>query len=104
MTTAFFDRKIWDRKILLFIFLSPIFLSKVRSIDLPTFLDHHCFDCHDGDKKKGGFDLSALQLSFSSPENFALWVKLHDRIESGEMPPKKKELSRALVGVEFRVG
>ena len=91
MTTAFLDKKIGDRKILLFIFLSPIFLSKVRAIDLPTFFDQHCFDCHDGDKKKGNLDLTALQPSFSSPENFARWVKVHDRIESGEMPPKKKE-------------
>ena len=82
----------------------PIFLSKVPAVDLPTFFDQHCFDCHDGDEKKGSLDLTALQSSFSSPENFARWVKVHDRIESGEMPLKKKELSRALVGVEFRVG
>jgi len=47
------------------------------------FLDRHCFECHDGEAKKGGLDLN-------EPRTFATWVKLHDRVRDGEMPPKKK--------------
>ncbi len=59
---------------------------------VPTqFFVQHCYDCHDADEKKGGLDLAALNKDFTNPEAFARWVKVHDRIESGEMPPEKKE-------------
>jgi mono/diheme cytochrome c family protein len=55
-----------------------------------AFLDRHCADCHDADQKAGGLDLTALAPDYASPEAFARWVKVHDRIGSGEMPPPKK--------------
>ncbi len=55
-----------------------------------TFFTQQCLDCHDAATKKGDFDLAALKPDFASPENFARWVKVHDRIASGEMPPKKQ--------------
>ena len=55
-----------------------------------TFFKKHCTECHDADTKKGSLDLTSLPPATSSAENFARWVKIHDRIESGEMPPKKK--------------
>ncbi len=77
------------------------------------FLDAHCADCHDADEKKGGLDLTALKSQFTDAETFAMWLKVHDRIESGEMPPKQKarptagesaaflaELGGSLVGAE----
>ena len=54
------------------------------------FFDAHCYDCHDGTEKKGDLDLEALKPDFADAETFARWVKVFDRIESGEMPPKKK--------------
>ena len=56
-----------------------------------AFFEQHCPDCHDATEKKGGLDLTALKTDFPDAENFARWVKVHDLIESGEMPPKKKE-------------
>jgi hypothetical protein len=53
-----------------------------------VFFESHCTSCHDAKLKKGGLDLTALKLE---PDNFARWVKIHDRIESGEMPPSKKK-------------
>jgi len=55
-----------------------------------AFFDTHCIDCHDADTHKGNIDLTALKQNFSDAENFAKWVKIHDLIASGEMPPKKK--------------
>ena len=55
-----------------------------------SFFQKHCTECHDKDSKKGSLDLTSLPPATSSAENFARWVKVHDRIESGEMPPKKK--------------
>jgi hypothetical protein len=60
------------------------------SAETRPFLDKYCFDCHDSDSKKGGLNLEALKLELSDPENFAEWVKVNDRVENGQMPPKKK--------------
>lgn len=55
-----------------------------------AFFEQHCTDCHDAADKKGGLDLTALALRLNDRANFATWEKVHDRIASGEMPPKKK--------------
>lgn len=58
--------------------------------DFRLFIDKHCADCHDAEQKAGDLDLTALASDFAAPETFARWVKVHDRIASGEMPPPKK--------------
>lgn len=55
-----------------------------------TFFEQHCFGCHNENAPAAGLDLKSLKPEFSNAENFERWVKVHDRIESGEMPPKKK--------------
>ena len=55
-----------------------------------AFIEQHCADCHDASEKKGGFDITTLKPDFANAENFAQWVKVHDHVASGEMPPKKK--------------
>jgi hypothetical protein len=59
--------------------------------DAPGFFKSHCYDCHDSKTKEGGLDLSALELDLSNAENFARWVKIYDRVTTGEMPPKDVE-------------
>src|SRR5436190_11181182 len=54
------------------------------------FLEKHCFECHDTETKKGDLDLTALKIELANPTNFSKWVLVHDRVVSGEMPPKKK--------------
>ena len=54
------------------------------------FFKQHCFECHDKDTHEGNLDLASLKLDPANPENFARWVKIYDRIERGEMPPKKQ--------------
>ena len=55
----------------------------------PTvFLSAHCVECHNAELHEGGLNLTALKVELSDAENFAKWVKIHDRIASGEMPPK----------------
>lgn len=55
-----------------------------------AFLDQHCVECHDAEMKKGGLDLTALEPDFAAGKAFSTWVKVHDAIAKGEMPPKKK--------------
>lgn len=58
---------------------------------LAAFIDGNCLECHDTETKKGNLDLERLSADFSNPVVFAQWVKIHDRIESGEMPPPKQK-------------
>jgi hypothetical protein len=55
------------------------------------FIDRHCSSCHNDVDREGGLDLTSLQYTPSNPDNFAVWVKLHDRVQTGEMPPKEKK-------------
>ena len=55
----------------------------------PLF-DEHCYDCHGDGEHKGDFSLDKLPLDFSSPEKLRAWVGVLDKMESGEMPPKKE--------------
>ncbi len=59
--------------------------------DTAEYFKAHCISCHDGETKKGGLDLTALSFEPSRPDNFARWVRVHDRIESGEMPPRSRK-------------
>jgi hypothetical protein len=58
--------------------------------ELEHFVGKHCLECHDAETKKGDLDLTTLPLDLGSAEVFARWVKIHDRVSDGEMPPKKK--------------
>ena len=55
------------------------------------FIESLCYDCHDSESKKGNLDLTTLPFYPDDPKVFATWVKVHDRVRDGEMPPKKKE-------------
>ncbi len=56
-----------------------------------AFVEKYCIDCHDGDMKKGGLDLTALAFEPGEAKVFDTWVKVHDRVRDGEMPPRKKK-------------
>ena len=63
----------------------------MRNAQPSTFFENHCYSCHNAKANKGGLDLSALKADATTPDNFARWLKIHDRIEAGEMPPGKKK-------------
>jgi len=74
----------------LLLLLSSLVFSAFAGDATRVFLDAHCIECHDSDTHKGGLDLTALKTDRKDPAVFATWVKIHDRAESGEMPPKKE--------------
>ncbi|MFN0075577.1 MAG: DUF1592 domain-containing protein [Prosthecobacter sp.] len=73
---------------LLALLLAP--LAALHAADKAAFFEQHCYDCHDADEKKGDLDLTSLALKLDDRANFETWVKVHDAIANGEMPPKKK--------------
>ncbi|MCB1086154.1 MAG: DUF1592 domain-containing protein [Verrucomicrobiae bacterium] len=66
---------------------------------MPTVLgkaiERRCLECHDDPSAKGGLDLTALPFELREMENRSRWILIHDRIESGEMPPKSEDLPEA---------
>ena len=55
-----------------------------------TFLEKHCINCHDADTARAGFRMDSLSADFTAGNNAGLWKEVMDKINSGEMPPKKK--------------
>ena len=57
---------------------------------LNRVIENHCADCHDDFDAKGGLDLLSLEWDLENPHLTGKWVKVHDLLAAGEMPPKKK--------------
>ena len=76
---------------LLLLSLLALTASLSKAADSQPFLEQHCYDCHDAETKKGGLDLATLQTDFANPKVFAAWVRVHDRVAAGEMPPPKRQ-------------
>ncbi len=51
-----------------------------------------CLKCHDKDTHKGGLDLTALSFDLTDRSIREQWIRIHDRVEKGEMPPKASDL------------
>ena len=59
--------------------------------EISSFLGKYCYDCHDEDMQKGGVRLDNLSKDLSDPVALKSWVKVHDMVKKGEMPPAKKK-------------
>jgi hypothetical protein len=81
------------------ILLAPS-LPAVAAFETAAFVGKYCADCHDGETKKGGLDLTNLKYSPGDTGNFLRWVKVHDRLQVGEMPPKEKKNRPSAAEVE----
>jgi hypothetical protein len=53
------------------------------------FVSTHCLECHRGELAESGLDLSRVPFDLQAGQGRLLWVKIYDRIDSGEMPPDK---------------
>ena len=55
--------------------------------DAKSFLSEHCTACHNSADQAGKLNVESLRFEPSDPDNSARWIKIHDRVKSGEMPP-----------------
>lgn len=60
---------------------------------LASLLQQHCSQCHDKDAHSGGLDLTALPFDLQDRSIRDQWIRVHDRVEKGEMPPKGSGIS-----------
>src|SRR3954465_4888834 len=66
------------------------------------FIEKYCASCHDDVEAKAQPQVTSLAYEPDNPANFSLWVKIHDRVQAREMPPKKKKRPGAPVLEAFR--
>jgi mono/diheme cytochrome c family protein len=63
--------------------------TQLYAAHVRPFLESHCFECHGPDVAKAGMRLDTLPADFSAGDKARLWTKVLDRLDAGEMPPKK---------------
>jgi mono/diheme cytochrome c family protein len=63
----------------------PIYEKRVR-----PFIRTFCMDCHGEDNAKAGLRLDLLKPEVATPGQFAAWLKVHDKLAEGEMPPPRR--------------
>ncbi len=56
-----------------------------------AYLDKHCISCHGPEHQKGEFRIDTLSTKVGF-ENTPQWLEIMERINSGEMPPKKEKV------------
>jgi hypothetical protein len=59
-----------------------------------SLLRQACFGCHDKETSEGGLDLTALSFDLNNRAVRERWVRIHDRVEKGEMPPQADDLPK----------
>ena len=52
-----------------------------------SFLDSKCLACHGPSNPQAGLDLSAAAFDLTDRAGLERWVRIHDRVRAGEMPP-----------------
>src|SRR5580698_9131830 len=87
----FFMTRFAPLKILIFL---PLLSVLAHGAGLPeparAFVESHCMDCHDVDTARAGFRIDLLTDDFTAGNNAGLWKEVMDKLNAGEMPPKKK--------------
>lgn len=54
------------------------------------FFEAYCANCHNDVDKEAGLDLTNLKYDPTDRASHERWVRIHDRLAAGEMPPKEK--------------
>jgi len=56
-----------------------------------SFMQQHCTDCHGADTAEGGFRIDRLSNDLQDRQASQRWVKVLDKVKSGQMPPADAE-------------
>ena len=61
------------------------------SRDVAVLVKSNCHGCHNGTDAKAALNLEKLGSSLSDFSVATAWIRVHDKVASGEMPPKDAE-------------
>ncbi|RBP35328.1 cytochrome c [Roseimicrobium gellanilyticum] len=67
-------------------------LTPAAAADVPAMISQSCVECHDKEVQKGGLDLTALSFDLKDAATRQRWVRVYDRVQACEMPPKAEDL------------
>jgi len=73
--------------LLFFSAFSPVPAGAEAPGGMALFMQDLCVDCHRGKKPDGGLNLEKLKFDLSDSRTFSAWVRVHDKLADGEMPP-----------------
>lgn len=59
--------------------------------DIVPFLAKNCIACHGDGHAEAGLNLSDLNSDLSDLQTAERWIRIHDRVQSGEMPPAEAD-------------
>ena len=59
--------------------------------EVAALVKSHCVECHSGSKPEAGLNLKQLKFDLADRHAFATWVRVHDKLEAGEMPPPDED-------------
>ena len=68
---------------------TPVNPTGYESLVKP-FLAQHCVKCHDAAKHSGDLRIDGLAVDYTSPKVMGHWEEIMNRLNSGEMPPKRE--------------
>ena len=54
---------------------------------ISAFVKQHCLACHNDQTREGGLRLDSLTADLADPTAFQAWIKVHDKLREGLMPP-----------------
>jgi len=95
--------------ILLVCIVAHLRSTQLFGTDLDALIQSSCIDCHGADTKTR-LDFSKLGKNFETADSFRNWVRVFDRIRTGEMPPadatqpskKAREKALSLLGNKLK--
>lgn len=67
-------------------------ISAVLPQSAPPQIAQSCIECHDKETAKGSLDFTALKFDLTDHATRERWIRIHDRVEKGEMPPKAEDM------------
>lgn len=59
--------------------------------DAKAYIDKNCTGCHRSAKAPAGLDLTSLSFDLADAHTQSRWVRIHDAVRDGAMPPGSKD-------------
>lgn len=66
-----------------------------------AFVGKYCVACHSGDNAEAGIRFDAPPVDLTQRSTFTAWMKAHDKVAAGEMPPPDEPQPSAVERREF---
>ena len=74
--------------------ISLMFHCVNANAETPPLISEKCVGCHDNATAEGGLNITTLKFDLTDRALRDRWVRIHDRIEQGEMPPNANDLPK----------